>query len=180
MGGGAHLKTPSDNSPFNFLLRQRAWNYTGCAFAVCCLAVCAGVVALVLVAVFVGGGSLAQTSLDDAGISITAMSMSNFDVNGFKLNLLGILDNRSPLEAKMHAATMTMSYDGQAVGSMTMPQQSLPAGATLELNVTQTVTVLESQKAAFSLFSSVLLTTATVAMDIEATVDLEAAGLTFK
>ena len=94
--------------------------------------------------------------------------MRKFSADQFELNLVGVLDNRSPLSATMHETTISMLYDGHEVGSMKMPEQSLPAGGELKLNVTQTATVSKGQKAAFDKFSKALLAEKTLTLGMQA------------
>eukprot|EP00656_Telonema_subtile_P050776 TRINITY_DN6662_c0_g1_i5.p1 TRINITY_DN6662_c0_g1~~TRINITY_DN6662_c0_g1_i5.p1 ORF type:complete len:351 (-),score=80.28 TRINITY_DN6662_c0_g1_i5:3-1055(-) len=147
--------------------------------------VCVGVtLALILttmlLTIFLGGSAFAQKSLDNAGIRVSTMSMSDFNSRGFQLHLVAIMDNRSPVAANTHDATVSMKFNGEVVGSTTLPAQKLPAGGELELDLQQSVTVDPAQQAAFTKLSSALLNQEEVQLTMHAKVDVHALGLTLK
>lgn len=214
------------DAPPTALERHCGWRWGTCNMrghvcAIVSITLLIVITTLVLVGVFVGGAALAQSSMDNAGVTITSLSMSEFSdlkrVTGnrsligggsFKLHLVGSLDNRSPLAATMHEAEVTMTYpvccttasgvgrevcvpkyvpksphvtcSQRAVGSMTLSQQDLPASGQLALDITPTVSVNTAQKPAFDTFSRDLLANKTIALGMQASVDVTASGLTFK
>ena len=73
----------------------------------------------------------------------------------FTAHVIGSIDNRNILQAKLYATTITMGCNGLWFGTMPFPELTLLGGASTALNVTAFVTITDP--AAFDVFSIALL-----------------------
>jgi hypothetical protein len=140
---------------------------------------------IILIIVFVGGANFAQSAVGSTDIKIQEMIITSFDDcpkgyenKCFKANLKNSIDNRSPMGAQMHAATIDLKFNKKKFGTLNLPSMQLGAAATTSFSFEDEVALITDPDV-MTEFGSALMNQKDLSMTMAGKVKITAMGLSF-